>query len=474
MATCLNHRVITNSADEASLNECKRLYGEYHYDILALYSELGEQYRFISEYKKAVYYKELALNNSEHLYGDNHAYTAFKLQSLADMYVISADYEKADLFYRRALKIREKLLSPNDPLIADTLRSIGILYTITSQYSKAEDTFRRVNSIITDLLGPDHRLTTICMNDLALLYLSIGNYIDAEIMLQKILKTNNQWQQEKDIFRNNLALLYVKNKKYVEAEKEFKKINTIMKTSNNMQNNDINTIKIRNNYSEYLIQTGHLLAAEALLNNNIKAINSSLKNSHPEFAVGLIKLARILIVNGQLDKASRYLNRALFIAIISKSQSIEKDALLAYSMLAEKSNNVHASIFFAKIAININQSMRKEVSVLGKDKLWNFDKTIEEHYTRLANLLIGQGRLAESQQILAIFKEEELFEFIRRDARSSGVLSTQASFISMELPWETEYLKFKNVRKYKSGDMFEVDNILNKIISEINKESFVF
>ncbi len=68
-----------------------------------------------------------------------------------------------------------------------------------------------------------------------------------------------------------------------------------------------------------------------------------------------------------------------------------------------------------------------------------FLKSQESYYKNLADLLIDAGRLPEAQQVLAMLKEEEYYEFIRRDARTGDVRATVAGYNPMEAEWVAKY-----------------------------------
>jgi CHAT domain-containing protein len=68
-------------------------------------------------------------------------------------------------------------------------------------------------------------------------------------------------------------------------------------------------------------------------------------------------------------------------------------------------------------------------------------KKKEDVYKHLAVLLIDQGRLPEAQQVLAMLKEEEYFDFIRRDSKAGDVRTTKAAYSAQEQPWAERYRK---------------------------------
>ncbi len=78
-------------------------------------------------------------------------------------------------------------------------------------------------------------------------------------------------------------------------------------------------------------------------------------------------------------------------------------------------NNLPVAIFYGKQAINSYQDVRYNIRNLEKDLQQSFLKSKETTYRELADLLISQGRLPEAEQVIRMLKEEEFYEYIRRD-----------------------------------------------------------
>jgi CHAT domain-containing protein len=122
--------------------------------------------------------------------------------------------------------------------------------------------------------------------------------------------------------------------------------------------------------------------------------------------------------------------------------------------------NPRLAIFYGKQSVNIIQSSRRILRDFGNPDLWpeswknnpdfkldkpawqayqeNFLKSYEATYRKLADLLISDGRLAEAQQVLGMLKQEELFQFVRRDA-AQAPSESQATLNSLENEWEKRY-----------------------------------
>lgn len=100
------------------------------------------------------------------------------------------------------------------------------------------------------------------------------------------------------------------------------------------------------------------------------------------------------------------------------------------------------AIFYGKQAVNVYQSLRAGLKSAGleADTQKTFLKSKEDAYRTLAELLIEAGRLPEAQLVLAMLKEQEYFEFVRRDPSSSAV-TARATLTPEEATLEAEYVK---------------------------------
>ncbi len=101
------------------------------------------------------------------------------------------------------------------------------------------------------------------------------------------------------------------------------------------------------------------------------------------------------------------------------------------------------AILAGKRAVNQIQSMRATNASLAQDLQRSFLQEKEAVYRALADLLITQGRIPEAEQVLAMLKEEELYDFIRRDA-ARDVKQTRADYTPAEAEWNARYARFES------------------------------
>jgi len=322
-----------------------------------------------------------------------------------------------------------------------------MLYFATGRYADAEPLYKQALAIVEKALGPEHHDVATALNNLAKLYKTTGRYREAEPLYQRTLAIDEKalGPEHHDVATSldNLAVLYNATSRYAEAEPLFKRALAI----------------------------------------DEKAFGPK----HPDVAKRLNNLALLYEATRRYSEAEPLYRRALVIAQSSGNPALLFEVQSDYSVLLKAEANPEAAIFFGKQAVNTSQGLRANVSKLGKETLRAYTGTVEQVYKRLANLLIEQGRLAEAKQVLAMLKEEEYFQYVRRSADSSAKLVTKAAFTSTEEPWLLEYEKLSanNARLGKElGELRARDekgllspaekSRLNQLLAEDQKASVAF
>lgn len=172
------------------------------------------------------------------------------------------------------------------------------------------------------------------------------------------------------------------------------------------------------------------------------AIVRDVRNAHGEAQI-LDNLASLYISAGRKNEALDSLRIALSINR-TLNEIPEEGTTLANLMFAWKSfQQPSLAILYGKEAINRFQQIRSRIRTLERGLQASYLTSKERVYRELANMLIGQGRLAEAQQVLHMLKEEEYFQFIRRSANQSPN-ETQVDFTPEEAEWENRYKEISN------------------------------
>ena len=417
--------------------------GPDHPAVATSFNNLALLYNSTGRYAEAEPLYKRALAIDENALGSDHPDVAIPLHNLALLYMSTGRYSEAEPLYKRALAISEKALGPDHPDVAATLSSLAVLYESTGRYAEAESLYKRALKIDEKSLGPENSKIATDLNNLALLFKTTGRYAKAERFYKRALAISEKalGPEHPDVATslNNLASLYLTTGRYAEAEPLLKRTLAISEKAVGPEHPDVaNSL---NNLAGLYNETGHYAEAEPLLKRAQSIVEKALGPEHVYVATDLNNLAELYRATGRYAEAEPLYKRALAIATKAGDPNLLRTTQDNYSYLLGNQHNPEAAIFFGKQAVNTIQGMRQNVSGLGKETLKSFTGTVEDSYKHLADLLITRGRLAEAQQVMAMLKEEEYFQYIRRDAGESGKLGTRAAFSKTEKPWYLEYEK---------------------------------
>ncbi len=157
---------------------------------------------------------------------------------------------------------------------------------------------------------------------------------------------------------------------------------------------------------------------------------------HEEYA--LDEFGNVYRSLGHFDLAISYHEQALRIARELKGLT-EEAAALNNLMLGWKAlNQPPLAIFFGKQSVNVYQEIRSNIRSLDPESQQSFLKSKEQTYRDLADLLISQGRLPEAELVIRMLKEEEYFEYVRRD-ETNAPKTEKATLTPEELALDRRY-----------------------------------
>jgi CHAT domain-containing protein/Tfp pilus assembly protein PilF len=122
---------------------------------------------------------------------------------------------------------------------------------------------------------------------------------------------------------------------------------------------------------------------------------------------------------GNRQKAIDYYDQALP-RLTSLGNTLDQAHLLYALFQVYRDDQPGLAIFYGKQAVNYLQKVRENIKGMGEDVQTSFlasrgfeEHPISDYYHSLADLLIGQGRLTEAQQILDLLKGQEYAEYVR-------------------------------------------------------------
>ena len=154
--------------------------------------------------------------------------------------------------------------------------------------------------------------------------------------------------------------------------------------------------------------------------------------------LALCGLARAQVQRKQYTNAAQTARLALAAAQEVGSPDLQWQAWESLADAAEARGNAEQAIFLRKQAVNAIQSLRAGAVNLDKELQRSMLGNKERVYRELADGMIASGRLAEAEQVMAMLKEEEYFDFIRRDAAADARQTTLGAS-DAEAPWAERY-----------------------------------
>ncbi len=324
---------------------------------------------------------------------------ASALASLGTLLNDAGRYSEAEPYLRRALEYHERMFGADAPVVGDDLGSLGNLLTVTGRYAEAEPLLRRALAIVEKAFGPEHPRVAYALNRLGLLFRKTHRYAEMVVVEERALTILQRTLGEDDVRLastiNNTALAYENVGRNEDAEKL---------------------------YRRSLAMTEHGFGSD-----------------HSNVGINLMNLARVLSKTGRAGEALPLRERAFRISRTSGNATLAWSAPDALMKHYHKSDpKPELAIFYGKEAINQLQHLRSNLSTTGAEAQQSFADSVAPTYRELAEIMIGAGRLAEAQQVLAMLKESEYFDFIRRSA-STDPRSTTANCTGSECGWEDRY-----------------------------------
>ncbi|MBL8207052.1 MAG: CHAT domain-containing protein, partial [Blastocatellia bacterium] len=364
----------------------------------------------LKQYEKAQeYYDELLAVHRE---AKDRKGEAGELSRIGYANYLWSRYEKALEYYDLALPISKEV---NDrPGLASLYREYGNTYGAMGRYDKSIEYFELSLPIWRELNNKLQQASLL--NNLGFDY---GNLNRSEKAIEYLEQALALYQQVKSpLFESgsldNMAMAYLNLGEYAKAltysEQAIKIVREVKSASNEgFFLNTLGLIFHKQGQYEKAIETYELA---------ISRLQSS-KNYLSEEANMRARLAGTLRAIGQIDKAIEQDLHALQIARTTKTRDYESFALNGLMQDWKARNQPQLAILFGKQSVNVSQEMRSNFSGLDQQTQRSFLQSKESTYRELADILISQGRLPEAEQVIRMLKEEEYFEYVRRDQNNS-------------------------------------------------------
>jgi CHAT domain-containing protein len=468
-----------NAQEETKISEARkrlaeaiRKYGENGNRAAAAHRLLARDLRDAAQYENAVE----ALEAAARIYGSLGASRRAELgdlqMELAQTYTNKGDRLSALARYGAAKKTYAAILGEKHPKVALALHNIGKIELNMTQFEAALSTFRTAREIYEANLPAETSRLAELLIDTASLHARLGNRETALALANDAVKLTRE--RLGDGHRSTALALHFAgtvNRGVSKSEAALKDLGAALRIYANPQSPVRRKIpEVLDDVSVTFVRAGCLDEATRVQNLSIEHYAAAYGASHDRVASAYHRLGglyrenrkfaearaplfkaaeiyesvfgpnhrRIADVYSDLSSSSvrvglnsealTYGLRALRIRNLNKQAAPEdlRQSYWALSLVLKQQGNLNAAIAFAKMAVNINQEIRAQNRNLPEELTKALAGRYRELYEYLANMLITAGRLQEAQQVLDLIKQQELFDFVRRDSAAAGAVDGRA------------------------------------------------
>lgn len=340
----------------------------------------------------------------------------------------SADQIRALNALKRALELceNEANRATCNPLYI--YRELGVAQKEQSLYSDAIISVRKGLAIAENPAAPDDAAAALLYEDLGITYevLRMGaealeSYEMAEALHKKIGTTDPQTLGNLLLNKANSLDVLGRHEESIRASQEALALFTDSAGADSLR-----VGYVRNNIGWSLMGLQRYDEAYAEYEKALPIIARSEGAGADKVGYVLNNMGIIRERQGRHEEAIRLNIRALAVYSRFSASTLapKRWALQSLAHSYRALNRVDTAILFAKMAVNTQQKIRAQNTGLEEQQATALREEWRGVYQDLADMLIEKGRIAEAQHVLYLLKQQELIEFVRRDAGGGGVQET--------------------------------------------------
>jgi CHAT domain-containing protein len=405
--------------------------GDRFWEAYALHSSGRVSYILGARQQALVYWNQaLALRRAV---GDR-AGEALTLGNMGIAYTQLGEPQKALEFYNRSLPIARAI--GNRAGEADTLNNIGALYNMLGEQQKALEFYTRSLPLTRSLGNRASEANTL--NNMGTVYSDLGarqkalEFYSLSLPLWRAI--GNQAGEARTL--GNVGWIYAG---LGERQKALEFYNQSLPLWRAVGDRAGEAVMLNNIGKVYGATPGGQQKALEFYNQSLSLARAV--GDRAGEAETLNNIGKVYATRGERPKAVEFYNQSLLLWRAVGDRAGEADTLGNLMSLWRAQDKPALAIFYGKRAVNAYQQLRSNIQGLDKEIQQTYLKTVAGYYRRLADLLITNNQLPEAQQVLGMLKEEEYFDFVRRDGAATGSLTTRAALSPKEAALEAEYNK---------------------------------
>jgi len=350
----------------------ERALGAHHIKVTRTRNRLGAVYRDHGEYERAESVLSAALADVDRPGGDDDTLRANIYNNLAGLAYYRSDYRRAIEQYRLSAALLEKRWGETRIEVAQAANNLGLMYYEVGDYEQARYQLERALRLKTSLLGPAHS--------------AVGSTL------------------------SNLGDLEAAGGDRERAQSDYARAEHVFSSALGARHPHVATVLVQ--LAILRADAGNAAGARPLLERALAIREEAFGADSNWVGEALNSLGPVWSTLGDGRKAADGTRRALGIAAASDEQELLWNAYHAYARVLARAGQLPAAAFYGKHAVNVLQAMRADLAPLEKRLPSSFLLRRESAYRELADALITFGRLAEAEQVMAMLKQQEFYDFL--------------------------------------------------------------
>ena len=394
--------------------------------LLVYYFYIGQIHLAEGSVPAAIPLDRKALAVCEKNYGPESACTGAMLAVLGSALADDGEYAEAETMIHRSLALIDKFFGPGSAIRGSALNALSVILIYTGRYGEADATLGEALALNKKWPpSPDNIYVGVSLHNFGVLYQLTGQYHKAGEALKQAIAIEQKAADTTPAMLLTTTVQLIRTLviagHYMEAEPVARKALSAAEDLLGPERQDHPTLAIAQLcVAEILRKSGRDAEAEPLYRRALANGTKYLGPDHPSVAGVALLLAKLLHATGRDQEALGLLSHANEIAHLSGSQMIAwqvaGDLMQIYA--SGPFANRFEAIFYGKQAVNDLQKMRGNLSSSSSETQQAFvgSADVSAIYRTLAGLLIADGRPSEAQQVLAMVKEQEFYEFTQRTA----------------------------------------------------------
>jgi CHAT domain-containing protein len=401
----------------------------------------------LGDFAAAVPAMRHALPICEQTYGADSACTQQVLTELSSALANTGGYDEAETLVRRALQVSDRIYGPDAAASIEDDIVLAVVRGATGHYDDSAKALQHALDLSHRLQGADSPVAAFALFGFGALYRATGQYARAEAALREALRIDEKRLPPTSFVRIQTGVVLAQVLRLRGARQEAEaRARAALDSAEKMLGGIAAGNPLLTGAQMALASTlrdgGRYAEAEALYRSALQADRKVQGPDGPLTAMVGIELGRSLRLSGRNADALPVLAEANRTAQMLGAQMLawRAPSELMQTYARGKPPQTALAIFYGKQAVNTLQRLRGNLADNDPQSQQSFVSAgeINEVYRTLTDLLIGAGRIAEAQQVVAMLKEQEYFEFLQRSGEINA-LATKATYAGRETEWTQRY-----------------------------------